>query len=188
MSETSGGPQALHPLQILQLITGALIVGLLVFAGVAVFLGQEGGPVEEQPAESTLTYVLLLLALADLAVWTVLPARVAQGQVSRIAAGAWRPPAAMVPGARPPGTDAEKLLSVFQAKTILANGLLEALGFFAGVVYMIEGRTLALGVLALVVGLMVVSFPTSERAKHWVEPHLAQLRRQRELGGAAPSS
>src|SRR5262249_19506510 len=95
----------------------------------------------------------------------------------RIAAGTWRPPPDVDPKSYE--TVAAKLLTVRQTTMLVGLALLEGAAFMACTAYLLEGQTLVLAVVALVVLFMLLQFPTEGRVRAWIErqaDQLAQLR------------
>jgi hypothetical protein len=56
---------------------------------------------------------------------------------------------------------------------IVGWGLLEGAAFMGCMAYLLEARTLALGVIAIVLLLMFCTFPTEARARNWLQRQTA---------------
>jgi hypothetical protein len=133
MLDNNGDNQRLEShLRMIQIITGAMMMGIVTFMGIAIFLDQQRPPNVNQPV------MLSTLAAAFFAIifmaWWVIPDVVVNKQVEQIAAGTWTPGKSAESGKQIPPeaypTDASKLLVVNQARSIIAAALLEGAAFF----------------------------------------------------------
>ncbi|MEM8874472.1 MAG: hypothetical protein AAGD32_09450 [Planctomycetota bacterium] len=110
-----------------QVITAALIGGVVVFTAVFMFIGAE--PTEE-PLISWLAIGFVVLAVVGHQIVPVL----------------------VTPG--PPDGQKYFIRSLFRA------AILEGAALFNGVAYLLEGQTLNLAAIGVLVGLMLIGFPT----------------------------
>lgn len=172
-------------LRVMQIIAGALLLGVLTFLAIALFLvsgrpqGAAGGTADGLPVISVLA-VMLLVVDAPLAF--VVPSFLMRSAVRRIASGAWQAP----PGSDPAAfaSDAAKLLTVRQTALIIGLALLEGVAFFACIAYLLEAQPFVLAVVLVAVALMLVNFPTEGRVRAWLERQadlLAELRQQGDI-------
>jgi len=180
-------------IRVVQIIVGALIAGVVVFAGFVIFskpANQGPGPAAAAPAAPAAAAPTPVLSLAAIAVfaaalliWSIVPSRLADVQVAKIAAGTWTPPTSE---SGPPRamSDSEKLLAVFTTKATIAAALLEGPAFLGSAAYMIETHAFALGVVACAVALMVITFPTRGRVYGWLEKQQAFIDETRQFGGS----
>ena len=119
------------------IIWGALFAGVVIFAAVATVVGPNFWPQGGQIAD-LLAWVALGMALVMLPVSRVVPSRIKA-----------------TPGAPP------EALAV--ARTIVASALNEGAGLFAGIAWMLGGRTLALVALAIALSGLLLAFPSTAR-------------------------
>ena len=172
-------------LRVMQIVAGALILGVVVFLGVVLFVvhGRNGGqgvmPAQPLP-------VISLMAVAMLAVCGplafVIPAVVTKTALRQILSGAWRPPAGTDPVMS--ATVGGQLMGVRQTTLILGMALLEGTAFLGCVAYMSEARPFALAVVGVAILLMLCKFPTEAGVRAWLVRQadtLASLRQQQEL-------
>ena len=164
-----------------QIVAAALLSGVLIFAGIAVFLVQQRGKGLSPPTGMpVISYAAVALFVLELALWRFLPDQIANNQVGKIARGAWTPG----PGAPATvfATDTDKLLSVFQTKTLVANALLEAVALLGCVAYLVEGRLCVLAVVGGAALLMLVTFPTRDNVAQWLAERQDRIREIRQSG------
>ncbi len=164
-----------------QIVASALLNGALIFAGIAVFLVQQRGKGLSPPTGMpVISYAAVALFVLELALWRFLPDQIANNQVGKIARGAWTPG----PGAPATvfATDTDKLLSVFQTKTLVANALLEAVALLGCAAYMLEGQLFVLAVVGGAVVLMLVTFPTRANLAQWLAERQARIDEIRQSG------
>jgi hypothetical protein len=158
-----------------QLIVVALVVGVVVFAGIVFYLGMGGQPPQGPPM---ISLVMLAVAASAVAARFFIPGLLTQSACRAIADGTWKAAPTSRPGYTPPATDREKLKSVFLSKTIVASALLEGGAFANLVAYMLEGQWFSL-VFGIVLALGIAAgIPTHAGVESWVDQ---QLRRVEEL-------
>jgi hypothetical protein len=191
----------------LQIIAGALIVGVVLFLGVATVMGPlvpaaragaapgrgAGANAAPQPATDSMdigdiiTWVAVLLAAIILPLSFVVPRYVASGIRRNIAAGKWTPPVAPND---PRGSisrealqsDTGKLAFAYQTPFIIGAALNEGVAFFAAVAYMVGGNPIALGLALLLLGALILRFPTRPRVASWIERQQELLAQDRQAG------
>jgi len=103
----------------------------------------------------------------------VIPSIQTHSALQRIAADSWQIP----PGTDPKAfaTDDAKLLAVRQVTLLIGLALLEGVAFMGCIAYLLEGQTLALGVIGVAVALMLCKFPTENRVRAWLERQIEAL-------------
>jgi hypothetical protein len=164
-----------------QLIASCLILGVLVFLGIAVYLvqvqhqGTGMAPVANAPLMSYIAAGLLAL-MAPLSF--LVPSALVRNSVQQIAGGTWHPS----PQGPAPATDAGKLLLVRQTTMIIGMAQLEGACFFGGIAYLLEGQPLALVVVVIGLLLLMTKFPTEGRVRSWLDAQMEQLDLYREQG------
>jgi len=137
--------------RISQIIAGALMMGVVVFACVAFFIAKGDGP----PFP-----VISLMAIGFAAVATVMrfvmPAIIVNGGKAQLkqAAADEKP---MV------------LAGLYQTKIIVVMAVLEGAAFFNLVAYMMEQQFWSYGAVAFLLGVMAISFPSQGQFESWAE-------------------
>jgi hypothetical protein len=200
MSTADDGSMLDSNTRVLQIIAGSLIAGPVIFLAIVVAIGPIGalarpaaaaaGPgaganAAPQPAVGSieLTDILTWTAIASAAIGLPLsflvPSQIAGGIRRGIAAEKWTPPVAPS-GQRGPfsrdamQSDTGKLAFAYQTQFIIGAAITEGLAFFAIVTYMLGRNPIALGLALLLIGALIVRFPTRLRLASWIE-------RQQEL-------
>lgn len=162
--------------RVIQLIAGALLVGVLLFLGVVLFfVGQ--GQVQVRPDPPLLSYMSLGFLATVLAMWFFLPGQIARHQVIKIAKGTWTPTQSSTCAGFP--TDAHKLLAVFQTTSLVGWALLEGAGFMGCVAHMLEAQMFVLVVVGVAVLLMLLTFPTRGCINRWLEIQRSRIEENR---------
>lgn len=156
---------------VMQIITGALLAGLLAMAGIMLFLVHTANPPRQPPDLPLLALLALGMLAIEFPIALLLPRAQTAGALRLIAAGTWRPPEGMDPEQF--RTLADKLLAVRQTALILRLALFEGVGFFACIAYFLEAHPLALAIAGVAFLAMVLNFPTTEGLRTW-------LRRQQD--------
>ena len=139
--------------RVLQIIVGALIFGVFVFAVVIVAIGPAG-----PPRGRILTSTAVAIATAMVVLHVIVPMIVERAALAN----------------RSIGSGPRGLLGALTARTIVACALLEGAAFFSIVAMMIEHHRWVLGVTAVLVMLMAMQFPTTTRVEQWLETRLME--------------
>lgn len=156
MSQPSPTPETV--VRSAQIITLALVAGVVVFAGVAVLVV---GALSQPPSGSIISLIGAGLTVMQLGLAFIVPdhmARLGSATQSQLSAEV-----------RPYGA--------FLTRHIIRLALLEGAAFFNVIAAIIEHHWWSLGIAGLLVGWMLMQFPTRERVEHWI----ATL--ERETGG-----
>jgi len=164
-------------LRTMQIIAGALILGLAIFLAIVVYVvhvQNQGQPIGQAQGPPILS-VLALGMLAALSVVSVaVPNAMLRQHIRRIACGQVTP---TVDQPAPTG-DADQLLGLRQTTLIISLSLLQGPAFFCCIAYLLEGRIYALGGALLAILLLGSRFPTEASLRTW-------LRRQLDAADAA---
>lgn len=142
-------PNLEQTVRTLQIITLAMVTGVLLFAGIVVFLQltQDAGP---NAATGVIISTLGAgFAVAAFVMHLVVPSLIARQQAR--------------------SASDEQLYEVFQSKTIIGLALLEGAAFFNLVAGMVEQQWWSLAVAGGLVFWMLTMFPTQTRVAQWVE-------------------
>lgn len=159
-------PEGTDPRQMvwtMQVICGGLMMGVMTFLGIAVFLHIEKGA-QPAPATPIVAYMAAGMAALTIIVRLVISSPVVKSGIKQITAIR-------------PVNDIQKLdlYGVYQTKMIVSCALLEGAAFFNLVAFIIDGQLWTLGIVAVLLALMVVGFPTFERVDGWADDQLRQL-------------
>ncbi len=168
--------------RISQIIAGSLIAGVVIFLVVVLFLvhGQGRGNV----AAGNFPILSLIAAgmLTTLAPMSVLmPRFLNQASLGQLTAGTWKPPDGVNPATF--GTVTDKLMAIYQTTLIIRLALLEGAAFMGVLAYLQEAQPWALGLVAVALAMMALSFPTRGRAQAWLDSQADALATLRENRG-----
>ena len=134
-----------------QIMAGALIIGVLTFACLAFFAAQ--GEPAKQPMIALMGAGMALMMLV---VRFVVPTVIVNGGKSRLKEAA--------------DEEQQKILAVlYQTKMIVGMAVLEGAAFFNLVAYIVEKQFWSYGVVAFLLGVMAISFPSQGQFECWAE-------------------
>lgn len=152
-----------------QIIVASLAMGLILFAGIAMSVRNDRPPQPQQ--DPLLAYLAVGFAVVMLAIRKTVGSSVVSRHRQNLASGT---DVDLGRGGTPPAvaTDGDRLLYVFQQKTIIESALVEGPAFFVLVAYLVTGETWLLGVAAVLLTMLVVPFPTYDRIEDWVKYQL----------------
>lgn len=168
----------------LQIIVGAMVVGLVFFLVITLFIRPESKPAAAQPQVQgpvlpVITVAAFTVAVVCLPLALVVPRLAADSARKQIAAGKWNP--AKVYGGTPlPTSDAGRLTLVYQTQKITSVAMVEAPTFFALIAYMVERNTVALGLGLFLIAAVAVQFPQRARVQQWIDDQLGRLDMERQ--------
>lgn len=137
--------------RICQIIASALMAGVMIFAGVAFFIAKGDGP--QLP-------MLSLMAVGFAGVATVMrfvvPMVIVNGGKRQLNQSS--------------GDEQRSLLAgLYQTKMIVGMAVLEGAAFFNLVAYITEKQFWSYGVVAFLLGVMAISFPSQGQFESWAE-------------------
>jgi hypothetical protein len=152
-----------------QIIVGSLIAGVLIMLGIA--LAVDVGTTGSSPL---ITYIAVASGVALLPASFLVPGIVAAQQRRSIAAATWAAPGG---GNRPIAglgsdayqTDTGKLAVVYLSHSIVGAAINEGAAYFAAIAYLIEKNPIALGLTFLLIGGLILRFPTRGRLEQWID-------------------
>jgi hypothetical protein len=153
-------------IRVVQIIAISLIIGVLTFGAIAYQLGNE----EQRPPETPiLAYFALGFGLQMLVVHLVVPTFVVKSQIKAIVKQTRRRNVRV------------SLVAVHRAKTIIRFALLEGAAFFALVCFMTTGHEYALGTALVMLFMMSVQFPGTNRVLNWIDMNAEVIEQQRNI-------
>ncbi|MDA0586889.1 MAG: hypothetical protein O2820_07610 [Planctomycetota bacterium] len=145
----------------MKIVTVALIMGVVVFLGVATFIKSDPDPNAGTPM---MTYMAAGFALINLGVRAVMLTVIPKNQIQQ---------------QRQHITDSEegrkRLAGIYQSRLIIGMALCEGSAFFAIIAWMSESNELALGVILFLVTVMIMSFPFRQRVLDWIDVKIFEL-------------
>jgi hypothetical protein len=176
MSPFSSEEFARRVIRTVQIIVAALVQGPIVFAGVAIFQRMNQQPQQD----ASLAYIAAGFAAMTLVIRSFIGAAVVASHRKRIAAGSWslnvRGTYSNMPA---DATDGDRLLFVFQQKTIIESALVEGAAFFVLVTFLLVGQWWSLAIAGALITVILVPFPTYDRVEDWVRYQLELLQLER---------
>jgi len=169
MSPFSSETFARSVVRTVQIIVAALAMGVLIFASVTVFQRMNQAPQQD----ALLAYLAVGFAVTALGMRSVIGGLTVANQRKRIAGGTWSIDSRGAGSGLPTNvTDGDRLLFVFQQKTIIESALLEGAAFFVLISFLIVGQWWSLAVAGMLLMMLVVPFPTYDRVENWVRYQL----------------
>jgi hypothetical protein len=152
----------------MQIIAFGLICGLGSFLLIVIWL--VNGPAHTHAHAvgqlPILSFVAMAVFATNFVLFSILPGLITRQGVQNVIAGKWQQQSRNFP--RPPTTIAEYLQALQQTTMIVGLALLEGAGFMAGIAYMLEGRLFALSIAIVILLIMLIRFPTLQRARDWM--------------------
>ncbi|MEK6260218.1 MAG: hypothetical protein AABP62_16490 [Planctomycetota bacterium] len=143
------GPESVG--RISQIIAGALIMGVVIFACLAFFIAKG------EPANSPMIALMGAgMAVMMIVVRFVMPIVIVNGAKARLKEAA----------------DADRmtqLAGLYQIKMIVGMAVLEGAAFFNLIAYISEKQFWSYGVVAFLLGVMAISFPSQGQFESWAE-------------------
>ena len=147
----------------MQIIAGALMMGVLMFLGVV--LVATAGKFDGQP--EMITMIASGFAFLMLVNHFVIPPIIIRAQLKQaIAAGMHQ---------RPDEERIQECCGIYQTQMIVGFALLEGAAFFNLVAMMVEHCAASIAVVTLLLLLMVAKFPTRDKVSFWVQDKLREL-------------
>jgi hypothetical protein len=138
-----------QPLRLMQIIAGALIMGVVMFALIATLAL---GALNEAPSNTMIAYIGAGFAVMVVAAHLVVPEAVKAAALKATS-----------------DRDAEFLCGIYQTRMIIALALLEGAAFFNIVALMIAHTWWSLAIAGALLLLMLARFPTRTSIEHWIE-------------------
>jgi hypothetical protein len=163
----------------LQIIVGALAMGVWMFAGVVLLLDIDLQD-EGQPVEPFLAYLAAGAAIVAIVAWGIAPGMIASRMREAIVAGKGDQ-LTLKPYATDDLGDAGPLGGVYQVRAIIGAAILEGAAFFNLMAYMLEGQLINLAAAGVLVLIMLCAIPTYGRVESWVQNELTTIEQLRQM-------
>ncbi len=146
MRPVAASPELQQMVKVLKIIVGGLTVGVVAFLGYAAYVQLGPTPPDPAPEATMMTYILVVLALTQPVIFTVLRLVVTRQAIDIYSA-----------------KDVGPFRQKYSVAVIAGAAGTEAAGLMAGIAYLLEGQTPALGVGALCVVLLLLQFPSRSK-------------------------
>ena len=168
--QTSGDLQSLGPdfdpqLRVMQIIAGALMMGVITFLGVVLVITE--GNVLGQGNPGIVTMIAAGFAGLIIVNHLVIPSIITKARLNQIKSQ------------DSDGQNTElkvaSLLGIYRMQLIITLAFLEGAAFFNLVSVMIEHHVISLIAAVVLLGLMAVRFPTRTKVSWWVQDRLREL-------------
>ena len=138
----------------LQIICGAMIIAVVIFGAIAFGTFAPGAPTLPGPAVPMVSLVSLAVAAMALVARMIFPTLIANGMRASLAEA----------------DDAGRqtiLGKMYQSRTIVGMAVLEGAAFMNLCAYMTERRPWSFGVVAFLLAVMAVAFPSQAKFESW---------------------
>jgi hypothetical protein len=169
-------------LRTMQIIAGALPLGLAFFLGAALITagGHEERPAPQLPLLSVVA-AAMLVGCVPLSI--ILPKIITRTALRQILDGTFKIPEGAA--SEQFSSTTAKLLSVRQTTMIVGMALLEGAGFMGCTAYIVEHQVQVLGVTGVAILAILIRFPTRGQVSAWLDQQaqtLADMQRARNSG------
>jgi len=183
MSPSKLGEALAARVRVMQIVTMAIVMGAVVFLVIALFIRAGRimkGPQENQPVGAmqddrrVITYVGLVFSVCMIAIYAIVPDRVAASARRKIAREKTKVVSTQN-GSPVSEGNAARLCDIFQTRLILRLALLEGPTFCLLVAYILEGQLVSLITAVLLMAGMLVHFPMQTGVLGWIDEQLRIL-------------
>lgn len=169
----------------LQIIVGAMAVGVIAFLSVGSVVPPDMLPFSTDPSSRVLTTLALVWGGMTLVAHVAAPKVMERKGVARIARGE-DPVAGSSPSnsTLPPeiaATDAGKLCTLFATLTIVRSAMIEGAALLAGLAFVTEKQITALCAALALIAILLAWFPTRNRISAWIEQQLQVIEQTKTI-------
>lgn len=147
-------------LRTMQIIAGALMMGVISFAAVAVFMG-----LQKEVADPFIAYIAAGFAVLMFVVHLFVPPMISNGMISQLR---------HANDIRDESSTAG-LIGAYQTHLIIALAMLEGAAFFNLVAYIIAVQWWSLVIVGMLLLAMAMKFPTRFKVESWIETKQHEL-------------
>jgi hypothetical protein len=149
----SESPSLTAQTRVLQIVVGALVMGVLLFGTFVVFTA-----LKKPPGGVTMSYIAIGFSALMIVLHVIVPGVVERAALRNQSID----------------TGPQALLGVYFTRTIIAAALLDGAAFLSLVAVMQEHRPWVLGVTAVLVVLMIMQIPSRTRIEQWLEMRMME--------------
>lgn len=149
----------------MRIVAAALMAGVLVFLGIVLVTTQ--GDVIGTHTPEVLTILGAGFGVLAIVNHFVIPKIIAGSQLRQLVANGFSELDAE--------SKSDRLFGVYRGQLIVALAMLEGAAFFNLIALMAEKNVVSLGVTFLLLGLMVLRFPSRDKVVFWVQDKLREL-------------
>jgi hypothetical protein len=153
----------------MQIIAGALAMGIVIFFGIVMYLVYGGGNPQPAPADTlpAISFVACAMLLTTGPLSFVVPAMTTQNSLKQIAASGER-------------YDVSRLIGLKQANMIISMALLEGPAFCGLIAFLVERQPAVLAVPAVALAGILMQFPTENGVRNWTERQGRRIEEMRQ--------
>ena len=168
--QTSGDLQSLGPnfdqqLRVMQIIAGALMMGVITFFGIVLVITR--GNIFGQGNPGIVTMIAGGFAGLMIVNHLVIPSLITKARLNQLKS--WDS------DVQNSDLKVASLLDIYRIQLIMTLAFLEGAAFFNLVSVMIENHVISLIAATVLLGLMAVRFPTRAKVSWWVQDRLSEL-------------
>jgi hypothetical protein len=169
-----------------QIIVFGMVMGVLIFAGMTIFIRQAGKHEEVTEFQQLLPELALLAAVPALvASWRLSQriVRLSRTAIVQGTAGSARqqPPVDEMSKLLASLGDAGMLCGIFQTQTIVSAAILEGAAFFNATAYLLTGNAMSLVTALLLTVVIASKFTTPARLVDWIDAQLQLINEEKQF-------
>ena len=160
----AGPSNARQMVRTMQIISFALMLSVIIFAGITLFLRLRPGA-QPPAANPMFAYVAVAAVVMAIGMRSMLMSIVAQGVIKQ-----------RLKTKRLDELEPIDLYPAYLIQMIVGAAQIEGAAFFVLVSYMLDGQLWSMGLVVALLAMMAVSFPSMERVDAWADDQLRALR------------
>lgn len=165
--DSVGGPgpsNSAGMVRTMQIICAAMMFGVIVFGVIAVAVRRQQAPGAEVEGAVLIAYLAAGFGVLMVVMRSIVPGQVVRTNIQQL-----------VKTRRLEDLQRKDLYPSYQTRMIVACALLESAGFFNLIAYIMAGQLWSIGIVAVLLVLMAMAFPTSDSVENWADDELRQL-------------
>ena len=148
----------------MQIICGALLMGVICFAVIALFMRLGRGLAGPSAAKVVVAYLAAGMATVSVAARLFIPPQIVRSGIQEL-----------LKTRRVDDVTRFDLYPIYQTQMIVACALLEGAAIFNLIGFLVEGQIWTLAIVTALLAVMASAFPTLERVDSWADEQLRQL-------------
>lgn len=157
-------------LRLMQIIVGALVMGVVSFGAVAFLAAGNGDP----PDQLIVASMGAVFAAAALIIREIVGRTIMSNARRNIARGTWQPPSQSRNSTTQHDGVAEQLVHLYRTKLIIRAAILEGASFLNLIAFMTDGQIWSIGIAVVLTAFNLATMPSRQGLLDWI-------RRQMEL-------